>query len=146
LRQNAKIRALRSEGIQMKNALLVFAAGCFGALIQCVVMWLFTRYGITPSLHVSLPGSIAPAWLYPRIVWGGLWGFLFLLPIMTSSVFARSLVVALIPTGVQLFIIYPLYEHKGIGGLSLGLLAPFLVLFFYWVWSLAAVIILKLAK
>lgn len=130
----------------MKNALLVFAAGCFGALIQCLVMWLFSRYGITHSFHVNLPGSMAPAWLYPRIVWGGLWGFIFLLPIMTSSVFVRSFVLALIPTGVQLFIIYPLYEGKGIAGLSLGLLTPFLVLFFYWVWSLATAIILKLAK
>lgn len=130
----------------MKNALVVFAAGCFGALIQCFVMWLLARYGVTHSLHVALPGSIAPAWLYPRIVWGGLWGFLFLLPILTSSIFARSFVIALIPTGVQLFIIYPLYEHSGVAGLSLGLLTPFVVLFSYWVWSLATTIILKLAK
>jgi hypothetical protein len=130
----------------MKNALVVFAAGCFGALIQCVVMWLLARYGITHSLNVSLPGSISPSWLYPRIVWGGLWGFLFLLPILTSSVFARSFVIALIPTGVQLFIIYPFYEHKGVAGLSLGLLTPFVVLFSYWVWSLATTVTLKLAK
>jgi len=130
----------------MKNALVVFAAGCLGALIQCVVMWLFTRYGITHSLHVNLPGSISAGWLYPRIVWGGLWGFLFLLPLLTSSVFARSFVLALIPAGVQLFVIYPLYEHKGFAGLSLGALTPFLVLFFYWVWSLATTVTLKLAK
>jgi|SRR3954463_15770376 len=130
----------------MKNALVVFAAGCLGALIQCVVMWLFTRYGVTHSLHVNLPGSIYAGWLYPRIVWGGLWGFLFLLPILSSSVFARSFVLALIPAGVQLFVIYPLYEHKGFAGLSLGALTPFLVLFFYWVWSLATTVTLKLAK
>lgn len=130
----------------MKNALIVFAAGCLGALIQCLVMWLLSRYGITHSSHVSLPGSISPAWLYPRIVWGGLWGFLFLLPILTSSVFARSFVIALIPAGVQLFIIYPLYEHKSVAGLSLGLLTPFVVLFSYWVWALATAITLKLAK
>jgi len=130
----------------MKNALVVFAAGCLGALIQCLVMWLCARYGITHSLNVALPGSISPAWLYPRIVWGGLWGFLFLLPILTSSIFARSFVIALIPTGVQLFIIYPLYEHKGVAGLSLGLLTPFVVLFSYWVWALATTVTLKLAK
>jgi len=130
----------------MKNALVVFAAGCLGALIQCVVMWLFTRYGITHSLNVNLPGSIAPAWLYPRVVWGGLWGFLFLLPILSSSVFARSFVLALIPTCVQLFIIYPIYQGKGVGGLSLGILTPFLVFFFFWVWALVTAITLKIAK
>lgn len=134
------------QRVNMKNALVVFAAGCLGALIQCVAMWLFSRYGITHSLNVSLQGSIAPAWMYPRIVWGGLWGFLFLLPILSGSVFARSLVIALIPAGVQLFVIYPFYEGKGVAGLSLGLLTPFLVLFFYWVWALATGITLKLAK
>lgn len=130
----------------MKNVLVVFGAGCLGALIQLLVMWLFTRYGITHHLGVSIFGSLAPAWLYPRIVWGGMWGFLFLLPILTSSVFVRSFVIALIPTGVQLFILYPFYEGKGIAGLSLGLLTPFLVFFFFWVWSFATTIILKLAK
>jgi hypothetical protein len=130
----------------MKNALVVFAAGCLGALVQCVVMWLFSRYGITHSLHVNLPGSIAPGWLYPRIVWGGLWGFLFLLPILSSSLFARSIVIALIPAGVTLFILYPFYEGKGFAGLSLGMLTPFLVLFFFWVWSFASIVTLKLAK
>ena len=130
----------------MKNALIVFAAGCLGALIQCLVMWLFSRYGIAHSLNVNLHGSIAPVWLYPRIVWGGMWGFLFLLPILSSSVFARSFVIALIPAGVQLFVIYPFYEGKGVAGLSLGLLTPFLVLFFYWVWALAATITLKITK
>lgn len=130
----------------MKNALLVFAAGCLGALIQALVMWLFTRYGIMQSLHVNMAGSLSPAWLYPRIVWGGCWGFLFLLPIFSSSILARSFVIALIPTGVQLFILYPFYEGKGVAGLSLGILTPFLVLFFYWVWSLATTVTLKLAR
>jgi hypothetical protein len=160
LRRNVKIAAITDnnrylkwrvlisphKSLNMKNTLVVFAAGCLGALVQCLVMWLFSRYGITHSLHVSLPGSIAPTWLYPRIVWGGLWGFLFLLPILTSSIFARSFVIALIPAGVQLFVIYPLYEGKGVAGLSLGLLTPFLVLFFYWIWALATTITLKLAK
>ena len=130
----------------MKNVLVVFAAGCLGALIQVLVMWLFTRYGVTHSLNVNITGSLAPNWIYPRIIWGGMWGFLFLLPILTSSVFMRSFVIALIPTGVQLFIIYPFYQGKGIGGLTLGILTPFVVLFFYWIWSLATTVTLKLAK
>ncbi|GGY70316.1 hypothetical protein GCM10011613_13430 [Cellvibrio zantedeschiae] len=130
----------------MKNALVFFAAGCVGAVIQCLIMWLFTHYGITHALHVNLAGSLAPAWMYPRIVWGGLWGLLFLLPILASSLVARSFVIALIPAGVQLFVIYPFYESKGVAGLSLGLLTPFVVLFFFWVWALAAAITIKVAK
>jgi hypothetical protein len=130
----------------MKNALVVFAAGCLGALVKCLVMWLCSRYGITQSLSVHLAGSLSPAWLYPHIVWGGLWGFLFLLPILSSSIFARSLVLALIPAGVQLFVIYPFYEGKGFAGLSLGVLTPFVVLFYWWVWSFSTAVTLKLAR
>ena len=75
-----------------------------------------------------------------------MWGFLFLLPILANNIFARSFVIALIPAGVQLFVIYPFYEGKGVAGLTLGLLTPFLVLFFYWVWALTTTITLKLAK
>lgn len=130
----------------MKNFLLAFAAGCFGGLIYCVVMWLFSRYGITQSLGVNLHGSVSPQWMYPRIVWGGLWGLLFLLPMLRSSVLLRSLVISLIPAFVQLFIIYSFYTGKGFAGLQLGLLAPLLVWFFYWVWALATAIILRLAR
>ncbi len=133
------------HGDIMKNALTVFGAGCLGGLIMCVVMWLFTRYGITQSLNVNLPGSVSPNWMYPRIVWGGLWGLLFLLPIFSGSLFARSFVIALIPTLIQLFVFFPYYEGKGIAGLSLGILTPFLVFFFFWVWSLVTAITLRIS-
>lgn len=130
----------------MKNFLLAFAAGCVGGLIYCVVMWLFSRYGITQNLAVSLHGSLSPHWIYPRIVWGGLWGLLFLLPMLNSSIFARSIVISLIPTCVQLFIIYPFYAGKGFAGLQLGLLTPLLVWFFFWCWALTTAVILRLAR
>lgn len=130
----------------MRNALETFAAGCLGALVMCVVMWLCSRYGITQSLGVSIGGSVSPQWMYPRIVWGGLWGLLFLLPIFASSLLARSFVIALIPTLVQLFVIYPFYQGKGVAGLSLGLLTPFVVFFFFWVWSLTTLLVLRLSR
>lgn len=130
----------------MKNLLVVFAAGCLGALVQIIAMNLATRYGLIHALHVQLSGSFSPYWVYPRIVWGGLWGFIFLLPILTSSTFMRSFVLCLIPTAVQLFILYPFYEGKGVAGLSLGMLTPFVVLFFYWIWALATSLTLRLAR
>jgi hypothetical protein len=130
----------------MKNALVVFGAGCIGALVMCVVMWLFSRYGITQSLGVAISGSVSPQWMYPRIVWGGLWGLLFLLPLLSGSLLARSFVIALFPTLIQLFVIYPFYQGKGVAGLSLGLLTPFVVFFFFWIWSLTTAIVLRLAK
>ncbi len=46
----------------MKNFLLCFAAGCVGGVIYCVVMWLFSRYGISQSFGVSLYGSLPCGW------------------------------------------------------------------------------------
>ncbi len=130
----------------MKSVLLVFAAGCLGALVQIITMNLATRYGLFHLLHVQLSGSSSLFWVYPRIVWGGLWGCVFLLPVLASSIFMRSFVLCLIPTGVQLFVLYPFYEGKGFAGLSLGMLTPFVVLFFYWIWALTTSITLRLAK
>lgn len=130
----------------MKNALLVFAAGCLGALLQVVVMNLAARYGFPHNLGVRIDASYSPSWLYPRIVWGGLWGFAFLLPVFASSLLLRSFVLCLIPTLVQLFIIYPFYENRGVAGVSLGTLTPVVILLFYWVWALATSLTLKFAR
>lgn len=130
----------------MKNILSCLGAGALGAFFMCLAMWLSTRYGITHSLGVAIQGSIAPEWMYPRIVWGGVWGLLFLIPLFASNILARSFVMALIPTLVQLFIIYPYYQGKGVAGLNLGVLAPFVVFFFFWVWSLVTSMILRLAN
>jgi hypothetical protein len=130
----------------MKNILVVFAAGCLGALFHIAALNLATHYGILHDLHIQLSGSYALPWVYPRVVWGGLWGFIFLLPVLSGTVVMRSFALCLIPTAVQLFVFYPFYERKGIAGIALGMLTPFAVLFFYWVWALATSITLRLAK
>jgi hypothetical protein len=130
----------------MKNLLVVFAAGCLGALAHIFALHLATRYGLIHALNVQISGSLALSWMYPRIVWGGLWGFIFLLPVLSSSTLMRSFVLCLIPAGVQLFVFYPFYEGKGVAGLSLGMLTPLVVVFFYWVWALATSMTLSLAK
>ena len=130
----------------MKNILLVFAAGCLGALIQIVAMNLSVHYGFTHSLGVRVGASYSPHWMYPRIVWGGLWGLIFLLPVLSGSLVVRSFVLALIPAAVQLFIIYPFYEGKGVAGFSLGALTPLVVVMFWWLWALATNLTLKYAR
>lgn len=130
----------------MKKLLIFFAAGCMGALANSLTVWLFGHYGISQSLGVSIAPSLSPAWLYPRIVWGGLWGLLFILPMLQSRLFLKGAILSLFPTLVQLFVVFPLKAHKGIAGLELGLLTPVLVLFFNWVWGIATAATIKLAK
>lgn len=117
---------------------LVFAAGALGGLVNSTVIWLFGRAGITAELGVKLAPAFTPAWLYPRLVWGGIWGFLFLLPLAQNRPFQQGLLISLGPTIVQLFVIFPYQLNKGMLGLELGTLTPVFVLFFNAVWGVAA--------
>ena len=58
----------------MKRLLILFAAGCLGALANSLLVWLSGDLGITRSMGVSIAPALTPNWLYPRIVWGGIWG------------------------------------------------------------------------
>ncbi len=126
----------------LKKTALCFSAGCAGGLANSVVVWLAGAIGITAALGVSIAPSLSPAWLYPRIVWGGLWGFLFLIPVLRDQPYVRGLVWSLGPTAVQLLIIFPLVANKGVFGLELGMLTPLLVFLFNGVWGLKAAAIL----
>lgn len=118
---------------------LGFAAGCFGALLNSLTLWAFGALGINHLLGVSLNPALTPAFLYPRLVWGGLWGFLFLLPWRSREIYRQGLLYSLGPTLVQLFVVFPYRLQKGFLGLELGLLTPLLVIIFNAVWGLGTV-------
>lgn len=124
---------------------LAFASGVLGGLVNSTVLWLFGRAGITAELGVKLAPAFTPAWLYPRLVWGGIWGILFLLPLAQNRPFQQGLLISLGPTIVQLFVIFPYQLNKGMLGLELGTLTPLFVLFFNAVWGVAAALWLRLA-
>ncbi len=77
---------------------VTFSAGCLGGLINSLALWLIGQAGITAEFGVKLAPSLSPEWLYPRIVWGGIWGFLFLLPLLRSDTLLQGLLLSLGPT------------------------------------------------
>jgi len=124
--------------LSVKNISLAFTAGCVGGLANMLVVWLFGAWGLTSALGVQIAPQLSASWLYNRLVWGGLWGFLFFLPCRNLSLPARGLLYSLAPTLGQLLIVFPFQAHKGMLGLQLGYLTPAFVLFFNAVWGLAA--------
>lgn len=122
----------------MKNVILalslVYAAGSVGGLINSLAVWLLGFLGITTALGISIAPQLSAAWLYPRLVWGGLWGFLFLIPLGKSRLL-RGVIYSLGPTLVQLFIVFPLKDGKGMMGMDLGALMPLLVIIANAVWG-----------
>ena len=132
--------------LSITNLSLVFAAGALGGLLNSVFVWFFGLVGVTAALGVHLAPPFTAPWLYPRLVWGGLWGGLFLLPWQSRSYPVRGLVYSLGPTLVTWFLVFPFQAHKQVLGLDLGYLTPVFVLFYNAVWGLAAAWWLKLAK
>lgn len=130
----------------MKNILVFFAAGCLGGLANSLTVWIFGDLGITSSLGVAISPSLTPDWLYPRIVWGGIWGLTFVLPIFKSNLFLKGTLLSLLPTIVQLFVVFPYQANKGMAGIELGLYTPAFVLFFNWVWGVFTALTIKFQK
>ena len=122
---------------------LVFAAGVLGGLLNSLAVWAFGEFGITAAAGVKIAPKLTAAWLYPRLVWGGIWGVLFLLPMMQTSIWSRGFIYSLGPTLVQLFVVFPLKAQKGAMGLDLGMLTPLFVVVFNAIWGWTAAIWLR---
>ncbi len=136
----------RSTKVFFQNLTAVFAAGCFGGLINGLAVWLFGLVKITALFRVQLAPALTPEFLYPRIVWGGLWGLIFLLPKPQGDHLRRGLIFSLAPSLVQLLVVFPLKSGGNWLGLKLGYLTPVFVLLFNAIWGLAAGIWLTMAK
>ncbi len=127
-----------------KNLSLMFAAGAAGGPAKALVAWLFGALGINAWLGFMMAPALTPMWLYQHMVWGGLWAFLFLLP-LRGSYYLRGLLYSLGQTLVQLLVIFP-KMGKGALGLQLGYMAPVLVLFFGLIWGVVTGYWLKAAR
>ena len=117
---------------------LSFVAGSLGGLTNTIAVWFFGAIGLSAALGVHIAPPLTSPWLYQRLVWGGLWGWLFLLPLTGLSYPVRGLLYSLGPSLVQLFVVFPFQAHKGVLGWQLGYLTPVFVLFYNAIWGLTA--------
>ncbi len=116
---------------------LLFAAGALGGLFCSLVAWLLGDLRISRGLGVQMTPLLVAPWLYQRIVWGGMWGMLFALP-LSMHWLTRGLTLSLLPSFVQLFFIYPVVLRQGALGTELGALTPVFVLLVNGVWGVVA--------
>lgn len=123
---------------------LVFAAGAMGALANSSCVWIGGASGLTGALGVAIAPALTPDWLFPRLVWGGIWGALFLLPFAGRRWVLQGALASLGPTLVQLLVLFPQDPSQGRFGLELGALAPLLVAAFNLVWGVVAAFWLRM--
>ena len=130
----------------MKKMLICFAAGCLGALINSLVSWQAAELGIARWAGVSFAPTLSAGWLYPRIVWGGLWGLLFLLPFSKTRFLIKGSLLSLVPTAVQLLYFFPHQTPHGLLGLKLGMWAPGFVLIYNWIWGIVSAATIRFSR
>ena len=122
----------------MRQLSLVYAGGCVGGLLNAIVIWLFGLYGITTAVGVKIAPELDPGFLYHQVIWGGIWGALFLIPLYRNRFIRRGFYYSLAPTAVQLFYVYPVLKNQGLLGFDLGMLTFVFVIIFNAVWGLTA--------
>lgn len=128
--------------VVLRRVSLFFAAGSFGALVNSLAVWYLGRKGVPQRFEVSIAPALSAAYLYPRLVWGGLWGMLFAIPLWRDGfwvgVFSRGILFSFFPTLFQLFYVFPVLLGKGMMGTMLGKLTPVFVCFYNALWGFSA--------
>lgn len=120
-----------------------YAAGAVGALANSAAVWLLGAAGVPDMVGVSMAPDFSWGWLYPRLVWGGLWGMLFLIPFSKSI--GLGTLLGLAPAAAALLWFLP-QAGKGYLGLELGTLTPLFVIFYNLLWGLVTASWLKLTR
>jgi len=116
-----------------------FVAGLIGALFNSLAAWGAGQLGLTSLIGVKIAPALTAAWLYPRLVWGGIWGlayyFTIARPRNRRHWVRKGLWMSLLPTAVQLFVVFPNTTPHGMLGFGLGQLTPLAVVVFNLVWG-----------
>jgi hypothetical protein len=115
---------------------LCFASGAVGGLARAFALWVLAQLGVLSALGVGLGAPLSAGALYPRVVWGGLFGAVFLLPVKGGTA-RRGLLLSLVPALFELFVVLPYWQGRGMLGVELGALTPVVVLAANAVWGLA---------
>jgi hypothetical protein len=127
----------------MKPATLVrqasgaFTGGALGGLVDSLNIWFMGKVGISDLLGVGMKPEFTAPWLYQRMIWGGIWMLLLLLPVLKGRTAARGMLFSLLPSAMMLFIVLP-SMGKGMLGLGFGSLTPVVVIGLNLIYGLVA--------
>lgn len=129
-------------------AAVCFSAGLIAALFDSLAVWLGGYWGITALAGVTLAPEFSAAWLYPRLIWGGLWGAFFCLsvryPYQRRRWIRKGMWFSLLPTAAQLLFVFPKLTPYGVLGLGIGTLTPVFIVFYNLIWGFSLGIFTRL--
>lgn len=114
-----------------------FTGGVIGGLVDSINIVLLGKAGITGLLGVSMTPSFTAPWLYPRMIWGGIWMLFLMLPLWENRTVLRGCVFSLLPSAMMLFVVLP-GMGKGMLGLGFGTLTPVVVIGLNFIYGIVA--------
>ncbi len=127
---------------------ICFCAGLLGGLGSATASWLSGSWGLPNLLNVRLAPTFTTTWLYPQLIWGGLWGLVYFITVGARSSrrhwTRKALWVSLLLSVVQLFVIAPYWTQQGMLCMNLGDFAALFIVVYNLVWGLVTGIFSRL--
>lgn len=87
---------------KLSAVLRSFSAGAAGGVANVIALIIIWQFIPGPPMTAAVLKPL----LYKQMVWGGIWGFAFLIPIMTQGWVLRGLVWGAAATAVALFVFH----------------------------------------
>jgi hypothetical protein len=103
-----------------------FTGGVLGGLLDSFNIWAMGVVGISDLIGIGMKPEFTAPWVYQRMIWGGLWMLLLLLPVLRQRIALRGMLFSLLPSAMMLFVVLP-SMGKGMFGLGFGTLMPVVV-------------------
>jgi hypothetical protein len=130
----------------LKKLGLTFAGGCLGGVTATALNIAFGLISFPSSVGIAYHQDANIANLYAGILLGGVWGFIFLIPILNNSWILKGVILSLIPTLTQLLVVLPLKEGSPLFNVDFTKLTPIYVLFLNLIWGLVTAGFLEYTK
>ena len=103
-----------------------FTGGAVGGLVDSLNIWAMGKSGVSDLIGLAMKPEFNAPWLYQRMVWGGIWMLLLLLPLWNERTLLRGALFSLLPSAMMLFVVLP-SMGKGMLGLGFGAVTPLVV-------------------
>lgn len=114
-----------------------FTGGALGALLDSFNIWALGVSGISDLIGIGMKPEFTAPWAYQRMIWGGIWMLLLLLPVWRRRVLLRGMLFSLFPSAMMLFLVLP-SMGKGLLGLGFGAMMPVVVVGLNFIYGMVA--------
>jgi len=123
--------------VMLRKVSCAFTGGALGGLLDSFNIWAMGVVGISDLIGIGMKPEFTAPWVYQRMIWGGLWMLLLLLPVLRQRIAIRGMLFSLLPSAMMLFVVLP-SMGKGMFGLGFGTLMPVVVVALNFLYGIVA--------